>query len=157
MRSRAVVVALLTLLVAGGAAAAQGAKSDAKSSSPDATAIIAQEKALLDALTKNDFAAFNKGLGSNFVYVDARGATRWELSKSAEMLKGCKTGKFTMENPEVTSAGSDILVLTYKATADQTCDGQKAPPTVLAMSVWQKRAGRWVAVAHSETPPAPTK
>jgi len=157
MQHRAAVVAVVTLLIAGGRAAAQGAKSDAKSSSSDASAIIAQEKALLDAVTRNDIAAFNKGLGSNFVFVDSRGATRWELTKSAEMLKGCKTGKFTMENSEVTPAGSDLLVLTYKATADQTCDGQKAPPTVLAMSVWQKRGGRWVAVAHSETPPAPGK
>ncbi len=91
------------------------------------------------------------------MYVDAKGATRWDLSKSAEMLKGCTTGKFTMENPEVSPAGNDILVLTYKASANQTCNGEKAPSPVLAMSVWQKRGGRWVAVAHSETPTAPTK
>jgi ketosteroid isomerase-like protein len=155
---RAAVVALMTLLVAAGHAAAQAKKSDAKSSSSaDASAIIAQEKSLLDAVVKSDIAAFNKGLGSNFVYVDPAGAMRWDLSKSAEILKACTTTKATMENPEVTPVGSDILVLTYKSNADQTCGGKKAPPTSLAMSVWQKRGGRWVAVAHSETPPAPAK
>jgi len=156
--SRAAVVALMTVLVAGGRAGAQAGKQAAKSpASPAATAIIAQEKALLDALVKNDIPTFNKALGSDFVYVDPNGATRWELSKSADMLKGCTTKNLSMENPEVTPVGSDILVLTYKVSADQTCNGQKAPSPMLSMSVWQKRGGKWVAVAHSETPPAPAK
>lgn len=155
---RAAAVALMTLLAVAGRAAAQATKSDAKStSSADATAIIAQEKSLLDAVVKSDIAAFNKGVGSNFVYLDPSGAMRWDLSKSAEILKACTTTKATLENPEVTPVGSDILVLTYKSNADQTCNGKKAPSTNLAMSVWQKRGGRWVAVAHSETPPAPAK
>jgi len=154
----AAVVALMTLLVVAGSSTAQATKSDAKSApSGDGSAIIAQEKSLLDAITKNDITAFNKGLGSNFVYVDPSGPMRWDLSKSAEILKACTTSKLTLENPEVTPAGSDILVLTYKSTVDETCNGKKAPPTVFSMSVWQKRGGKWVAVAHSETPAAPAK
>ena len=157
MQGRTAVVALITLLVAGGRAAAQAGKPAAKTSSPEAAAIIAQEKAVLDALVKKDIAAFNKQLGSDFVYLDPAGAVRWELSKSAEILKGCTTKSISMQNPEVTPVGSDLLVLTYKASADETCNGQKAPPSVLAMSVWQKRGGKWVTVAHSETPPATAK
>lgn len=155
MSRRAAVVALMTLGLAGNRAAAQG-KSDAKTApSADATAIIAQEKSILDALMKNDWPAFNKALGSNLVYVDAGGAMRWDLTKSAENLKGCTTTKVTMENSEATPAGNDILVLTYKSSVDQMCNGKKATSPLFVMSVWQKRGGRWVAVAHSETPPAP--
>jgi hypothetical protein len=93
-------------------------------------------------LPKSDIATFNKELGSNFLYVDAAGAVRWDLSKSAEILRGCTTTKLTLENPEVTSVGSDIQVRTYKSSVDQTCGGKKAPSSLLAMSVWQKRGGR---------------
>jgi hypothetical protein len=47
------------------------------------------------------------------------------------------------------------VVLTYTSAGDQMCGGQKAPSPEYSMSVWQKRGGRWVGVAHSETPAAP--
>ena len=53
-----------------------------------------------------------------------------------------------------TEVGSDLVVLTYSASAKAECKGKPAPSPVNAMSVWQRRGGRWVAVAHSETPAA---
>ena len=110
---------------------------------------------MLDALVKPDTAAFNRALGSDFVYVDVRGATRWELAKTTAMLMDCKTGPLSMDNPVTTRVGTDLVVLTYDSAGDQTCGGQKAPSPVHSMSVWQNRGGKWVAVAHSETPAAP--
>ena len=147
MRSRYAAVLTLATALAASVAGAQPKKGS--SSEP---AIFLQEKSLYDALVKKDFATFNKVLGSDFVYVDGNGATHWELAKSAEMLKDCTTGKFTFEKVEATPVGTDLVVLTYKATGDQTCGGNKAPPAVTAMSVWRKLNGKWVAVAHSETP-----
>lgn len=110
---------------------------------------------MLDALVGPDTAAFNRALGSDFVYVDVRGATRWELAKTTAMLMDCKTGPLSIDNPVTTRVGTDLVVLTYDSAGDQTCGGQKAPSPVHSMSVWQMRGGRWVAVAHSETPAAP--
>ena len=78
------VSALLLLLAATGSAAAQD------TAAPFAP-IVQQERAVLDALVKPDTAAFNRALGSDFVYVDVRGATRWELAKTTAMLMDCKT------------------------------------------------------------------
>ena len=155
MKSRhAVALAIALLLPLAGPAAAQAAKNQKASVSP-ADAIIAQEVSIFDALTKNDIAAFNKALGADIVYQSPDGTITWELAKSAEILKTCKTGKFTMTEPKVTPVGADVMVLTYKTAGEQVCNGKKAPSPVYAMSVWQKRGGQWVAVAHSETPAAP--
>ncbi len=153
-RTRATLV-LATLLGAAPAARAQATKSASTVAQSAGATVIAKEKSLFDALMKKDFDAFNKALGSDFTYVDATGPTRWELAKSAEMLKTCTTGKWTMEDAKAEPVGTDIIVLTYKATGEQTCNGKKAPSPAYAMSVWQKRMGKWVAVAHSETPAAP--
>jgi len=141
------VAALLLVLAVAGPAAAQ----DATPFAP----VVAQERAVLDAFIKNDTAAFNRALGSDFVYLDARGPVRWELAKSAAMIMDCKTTQLSIDNPQTTRVGNDLVVLTYTSAGDQMCGGQKAPSPVYAMSVWQMRGGRWVGVAHSETPAAP--
>src|SRR5207248_2418825 len=130
---------------------AQPAKT--KSASP-ADAIIAREQSLYDALTKNDYAGFNKIVGGDFIYQSVDGTIHWEITKSADQLKGCKTGKWTMSDAKVTPAGADVMVLTYTTAGEQTCDGKKSPSPIYAMSVWQKKGSDWVAVAHSETPAA---
>ena len=141
------VSALLLVLATAGPVAAQ----DATPFAP----VVAQERAVLDAFIKNDTAAFNRALGSDFVYVDARGPVRWELAKTGSMIMDCKTTQLSIDNPQTTRVGNDLVVLTYDSSGDQMCGGQKAPSPVHSMSVWQMRGGRWVGVAHSETPAAP--
>ena len=141
------VTALLLVLSSAGSAAAQ----DATPFAP----VVAQERAVLDAVVKNDTAAFNRSLGGDFVYVDVRGPVRWELAKTTAMLMDCKTTSLSMDNPQTTRVGKDLVVLTYTSAGDQTCGGQKAPSPVYSMSVWQMRGGHWVGVAHSEVPAAP--
>ena len=148
MNSRHLPVAALLLVVA---AAGPAAAQDATPYAP----IVAQERAVLDAFIKSDTTAFNRALGSDFVYVDVRGPVRWELAKTTAMIKDCKTTQLSIDNPQTTRVGNDLVVLTYMSSGDQMCGGQKAPSPVHSMSVWQMRGGRWVAVAHSETPAAP--
>ena len=141
------VAALCLILSAAGSAAAQ----DATPFAP----VVAQERAVLDAFIKNDTAAFNRALGSDFVYVDVRGPVRWQLAKTTAMIMDCKTTELSIDNPQTTRVGNDLVVLTYSSSGDQMCGGQKAPSPVYSMSVWQMRGGHWVGVAHSEVPAAP--
>ena len=140
--------AALVLSLTAGAVSAQAKPQGAAATKPAAAMsasdqVIAQEKSLYDALMKNDFAAFNKALGSDFTYVDGNGAVRWEIAKSAENLKGCTMGKWTLKDVKTTPVGADLMVLTYTASGEQTCGGQKSPSPVNALSVWQhKEIGR---------------
>jgi hypothetical protein len=155
-RTAALAVLLFTLTAP--LAGAQAGKSMAKAGMSDADALIAHEKALYTSLEKGDFAGFNKGVGADFVSVDAMsGPMVWELAKTADMLKGCKMSHFSVDNPKATAVGNDIYVVTATVSGDDVCDGMKGPSPVWTMSVWQKRGGRWMGLAHSETPVPPKK
>jgi hypothetical protein len=133
----------------------------AKPAAPSAAvgrAVVAQEQAVLDALARSDTVALNQAFGSDFVYVDQSGAMRWELSKTSTTLPGCVLGSgWSLDRPMTTEIGTDLVVLTYSSSGKAVCDGRPLPSPVNTMSVWRKRAGRWVAVAHSVTPVAPSE
>jgi hypothetical protein len=154
MNSRLVLAFAIALqLAATRDGAAQAAA--AKPSAAIGNAVVAQEQAILDAIARKDTVAFNRALGSDFVYVDGSGAMRWQLSKTSTTLPACVLGTgWSLDNPMVTEVGTDLAVLTYSSSGKQVCDGKTAPSPVNNMSVWRKRGGRWVAVAHSETPAA---
>ena len=141
------VTALCLILSAAGSAAAQ----DAVPYAP----VVAQERAVLDAVIKRDTAAFNRALGSDFVFVDVHGPVRWQRATTSSMIAECRTGHWSIDNPQTTRVGNDLVVLTYTASIEQTCGTTKVPPSLYSMSVWQMRGGRWVVVAHSDTPVAP--
>jgi hypothetical protein len=160
MNSRIVVAFALALqLVAtrDGTAQAAGAKAPARApSASTSNAVVAQEQSVLDAIARSDTAAFNKALGSDFVYVDQFGASRWQLSTTT--LPACMLGTgWSLDQPTTTEIGTDLVVLTYSSSGKAECDGRQLPSPLNSMSVWRKRAGRWVAVAHSATPAAPTQ
>jgi len=124
--------------------------------SVDARSPAALERSIYAALEKNDYAAFNDAVGADFMYVEPNaGLMTWERSKSADILKDCKTGKMTLSDVKETSVTPDVVVLTYSVAGAQSCNGQRMPSPVYSMSVWHKVGGRWVAAAHSETPKAP--
>jgi hypothetical protein len=160
MNSRIVVAFAIALQLAAshdGAAQAAGAQAPAKApSASTSNAVVAQEQSVLDAIARSDTVAFNTALGRDFVYVDPNGAMRWELSKTSSNFPACALGTgWTLDRPTTTEVGSDLVVLTYSSSGNRVCDGKQAPSPVNVLSVWQRRAGRWVAVAHSETPATP--
>jgi ketosteroid isomerase-like protein len=134
---------------------ASGATIAAAQAKPGADSPMARERAIFAAIEKKDYPAFNEALGADFTYVEPNaGVMKWERTKSAEMLKACTNGKLALTDMKERPVGNDVMVVTYTVTGNQTCNGQKMPSVVFALSVWQKLGGRWIAVAHSETPKA---
>ena len=46
----------------------------------------------------------------------------------------------------------DIAILTYMATQDTTCEGQKLPAKVFATSIYLRQGGKWRSTSYQETP-----
>jgi len=139
------------------AAGAQGgvAKADSAASMAAGNAVVAQEQAVLDAIARSDTVAFNKALGRDFIYVDQNGVVQWRLAQTSTIFHDCGLGTgWTLDHPRTTVVGSDLVVLTYSSTGHAECNGRAVPSPVNSMSVWRRTGGRWVAVAHSETPAA---
>ena len=161
MKTRIAVALALGLQLAafhGAAAQAQAGKPAKAPSAAVGAAVVAQEQSIYDAIARSDTVAFNKAVGRDFVHVDQSGAMRWSLAKTSTIFAECGLGTgWTLDHPMTTEVGTDLVVLTYSASAKAMCKGQRVPSPVNAMSVWQRRSGRWVAVAHSETPAAAKK
>ena len=156
MKTARVLLAIVVLFAT--PLAAQETPKSSKKETGSVQSVASLERSIYDALTRNDIAAFNKALGGDFVYVSPEGADTWQLAKSAELLKDCKTGKWTLSKVQEKRVTEDLILLTYTASGEQTCAGKKSPSPINALSVWRRVGGQWVAIAHSETPAsAPAK
>ena len=77
MNSRITIAFAIALQLAATHDVAAQAK-EAKPAAPSASvgkAVVAQEQAVLEAIARSDTVAFNKALGSDFVFVDGKHAT----------------------------------------------------------------------------------
>lgn len=120
--------------------------------SADSTGVLAAEREIWEAIKKSDWSAVDTIL-TGMTYANASGIVVWKPGMSKD-LKGLVLTSYAWADVQTRSVGPDLVLLTYKATADQTLNGQKTPSPVFMMSLWRKQSGRWVAVAHSETPAA---
>jgi hypothetical protein len=59
---------------------------------------------------------------------------------------------FAHQDPSLRKLGADVLVLTYTATQDATCAGQKLPPKVKSTSIYVRQKGKWLNTHYQETP-----
>ena len=46
----------------------------------------------------------------------------------------------------------DFAVVSYTATQDVTCGGQKLPAKVYVTNIYAKQAGKWRSLSYQETP-----
>jgi hypothetical protein len=64
----------------------------------------------------------------------------------------CKVNDFSLSNFSYTWLDKDSVIMTYNATQDAECKGQKIPGKVIASSAWAKKHDKWEAAFHQETP-----
>ena len=118
------------------------------------TTAFAREQQVWVALKEGDIAAFNRLTNGTFTYIDPRGIVAWTPAMS-EQLKDCTMASFTTEDVHTQQPAAGVVILSYKATQDQTCKGVKQPSSIYVLSVWQRTASSWRLVAHGETTAAP--
>jgi uncharacterized protein (TIGR02246 family) len=116
--------------------------------------LMAREKAFWTAWGKKDGAAFKTGLTADAVEVVAGYgpiAGRDAIAKSISALP-CELRSFDFKDPTLRRLSSTVVILSYTATQDATCDGKKMPPKLHAMSVYVKQSGKWKNANYQETP-----
>ena len=114
----------------------------------DAT-LIANERALYDAVAKHDKTAFlSMALPSEGIWTTKGGFVPMDLL--ANGLDGFKLTKWEIVNPRVTWLGNDSAVVLYAWMGAGTFYDQTLT-TTLASTVWTKRNGKWLAAHHQET------
>jgi hypothetical protein len=115
----------------------------------DAT-LIANERALLDAVAKADKASFS----SLFLTTDGVWTTKTGFVPAGLLVNGLdafKVTKWEIVNPHVTRLDAESAVVLYSWTGAGTFGNQPLAPVTLASTVWTRRNGKWQAVHHQET------
>ncbi len=135
------------------AASAQGAPGQSPAGDAIDSLVVARERAQWDALKAGNASEFGRLMDHDVVDVDASGMRRTSPGSTAAFVSGCKTASYAFSNVRVARHDATVIV-TYKATVDQVCFGQKAPSPLYVMTVYERRAAEWVPIAHSETPSA---
>jgi hypothetical protein len=115
--------------------------------------LVQRERAQWEALKARDTSSFARLMGGNVVDVDVSGVRATSPASTSQYVRGCKTTSFALTDVRVAHYASTAVV-TYKATVEATCWGQKAPSPLYVLTVYEQHADAWQPVAHSETPAA---
>jgi hypothetical protein len=113
--------------------------------------LVRRERAQWTALQARDTAAVARLMGGGVVDVDVSGAHRTTPGSIARFVQNCQTSDVALDGIHVVHRASTAIVA-YRATLTQTCWGQRAPSPLYVMTVYERGAGEWIPVAHSETP-----
>ena len=112
-------------------------------------AILAQERALYEAVTKQDRASFQSLTLADGTWATSSGFVPMGLLGGD--LSVFHISKFGIDNPHVRRLGDESALVIYARTGEGTFGGQPFAPTALASTVWVKRDQTWRAIHHQET------
>ncbi len=135
----------------GGNAANTASKTTA--SGPTLDALVALEKQAWEAW-KNKDAKFLEGyMSDKYIGFGPTGRTDKATAIRSIVDPKCEVKSFAFSNEEVTLAGSDAAILTFKAAPDYTCGDIKGPKEVWSASIYIREGGNWKSVFYNEVVP----
>ena len=114
------------------------------------TEIIALEKAGWEAWKNKDAAFFSANSIDEVMWINSEGVS--DRAQFTKDLSSCEIKSFSLANFKLVMLDKDAVVLTFTATQDGVCNGQKIPSQVRASSTYVKRGGRWLEAMYMETP-----
>jgi len=117
-------------------------------------ALIAKEKALWEAVKKNDAKTFKRSFSADYVGVAEDGIHTLDIE--VEQIGEVKLRAYTLSDIKVAMPSGDTAILSYKVNSQGDYKGQDFSGDYYCSSVWVNRGGRWVAVGHSEVKAAKT-
>ena len=145
---RTIVIGLASVVLAAGMTAAQD-KPAANRNDPAVKAIIANERALYDAVVKGDTRVFHSLVVDEGIWTTDTGFVPVRLLERD--LGVFRITRWAAENMRVTMLDENAAIVLYTRTVDGTFGGMPLAPMALASTTWTKRGGTWLAVHHQET------
>jgi hypothetical protein len=113
---------------------------------------FAIEKTLWEAWKNRDPEPFKTHLTDDTINIGGEGITTGK-SKVIEEITGskCEVRSYSLSDAQTHQVNADTVILTYKASQDATCDGEKVPAEVYVSSVYVKQGGKWLAALYHES------
>ena len=119
----------------------------------DKDAMIAKEKAAWQAFKDKKADEFKKLVSADLVTVYADGMH--SMQEELDIMAKTDLKSFSLSDFNVTFAGPDTAMITYKATIQSTSGGTDTSGTYNAGSVWRMANGQWQAIFHTDSKVAP--
>jgi hypothetical protein len=119
----------------------------------DKEGIISREKAAWQAFKDKKPDEFKKLVSADLVTVYADGMH--SMQEELDIMAKTDLKSFSLSDFNVTFAGPDTAMITYKATVQSTSAGKDTSGTYNAGSVWRMANGQWQAIFHTDSKVAP--
>jgi hypothetical protein len=119
----------------------------------DKEEIISKEKAAWQAFKDKKADEFKKLVSADLVTVYADGMH--SMQEELDIMAKTDLKSFSLSDFNITFAGPDTAMITYKATVQSTSAGKDTSGTYNAGSVWRMTNGQWQAIFHTDSKVAP--
>lgn len=114
------------------------------------------ERGFWDAWKKKDAKPFEQFMAPNSLIIDNTGIA--DKATAIKGIAGCEVKSYELSDFKLTKIDAANALLTYKAgNIDAVCDGQKAPTSVFASTVFSKSGGKWWMLFHQESAAVPNE
>jgi len=117
---------------------------------PQDQKFVDMENTLWDAWKNKDRKPYDDLLSDKFVEVDVTG-TYDKVTEISEMDK-CDLKDYAILDPKVRHLNDEAVLLTYKATIHDICEGQPVPEHQIITILFVREKGKWKKVLDSEVP-----
>ena len=119
---------------------------------PTVDALVTLETSAYEAWKTKDAKFWDTFLSDTFVGYGASG----KLDKASAIRESidtdCEIGSYALSDERIKPLSNAAALITYKATVDGTCGGQKLPTTSLGASVYVLDGDKWKGAFHAEAP-----
>jgi ketosteroid isomerase-like protein len=113
--------------------------------------VIEMEKQWWEAYKNKDVNWYRDHLKPDVLFVNPSGRqTKADMVNSAARGR-CEVHGFSLSDFHSITLAKDVVLLSYHATEDTTCDGQKSASKVYGTTIYAKERGRWLVAFAQET------
>ncbi len=117
---------------------------------PTKVALVRLEKSAYEAWKSKDAKFWDTFLSDKFVGWGSSG--RLDRASATKEYTGadCEIKSYALSDEKMSPRGKDAVLITYKATVNGTCGGQKIPANSWVAGVYVRDGEKWKAAFHAE-------
>ena len=138
----------MTLIAVAPVCFAQATPAKPAKSASNESAITDLEKSAWEAYKNKQGDAFKTLCSKDYYGEYAEGIKNLD-GEVADMEK-TDLRQYSLADIKVVFPSSDVAVITYKTTMEETSEGKDMSGTYNSASVWVKKGGKWLGVFHTE-------
>jgi ketosteroid isomerase-like protein len=115
-------------------------------------ALVTLEKSAYEAWKSKDAKFWDTFLSNKFVGWGSLGRLDKAAATKEYIGADCEIKSYALSEERVSPRGKLAALITYKATVDGTCGGQKIPANSWAAGVYVREGDKWKGAFHAEAP-----